>query len=1529
MDKIVAKKNRGMKLWAKFALVTLCTLLVNVFMHESALALNSPLMHNSSTLGSKYGSWGLNKDCIWCHAKGTASVKRVAETIDTPSGLRKVVFYRMTAVSNDADGVLGNDARTYGGNGDGSANICEVCHRQTSFHTYSAITSGHYDNRLCVSCHPHSDGFKPLGHDVPFYAASGVGHPNCSTATGCHANVNPSAPYPTAGTAPDCRSCHAKADPTAIAGCGSCHGDANGTGEPSDTVHPDATGSHAAHTVISGVTCASCHDTGGSDGNAADHGKGNRGANPAVVNLTASFGWNGTNSSCASTTCHVSVYGPGSVTSPAWGTSTGCAACHNGTPGAFQANGAPATGSHSIHLSLAGSSCAQCHDGAVSGTSGGNNHDNGTVNATNGYPTTAKHAPDTYTGSCSTASCHSDPYGSGTITSPVWGATTGCASCHKNGGAFGLDGAPATGSHAVHMTLAGSACNQCHEGAVKGVSGGSSHANGSVDVSNDYFGAPLANHAAGTYTGYCMSASCHASPYGTGAVNSPVWGATSGCASCHTDSGAFTANGAPATGSHAKHMALNNAVCSQCHAGAVSGANPGIHHSNGFVNVTGGYTASPVARHPIGTYAGTCANSCHTNGNGTQLSSPKWGVAMPANCTGCHGGAANVFPATSILTTGKHRSHMNNYSTLGMGNNLKCAECHAKTVSLASNTVVTNTGNHINSYKDYSGVKAGGSANYVTATGVCANVYCHSNGQQVPRYMNMTGSKAWTGAAKFDCSGCHGSEPGTVWNSSFGAPNYPNKYDGTLKTANSHERHTLIAGTTDSRGCAKCHVTSVDPSVVSKLRNYSSTHLDGARDVSFAIYGIYSANTRSCSTYCHSNVQAPGGIAAATIYAKPVWGNNNTMTCASCHKDMSTLQENAEDLSFGSHKRHTVDAVYGCSLCHGSAYSASSAETVTHSNGIIDVSFPGGKAQGTTYSQQASNLPGDNYGTCSTSKCHGRATKNWGISTTLTQCEKCHGSSRTAIVDGVFKDTAGSPAGSYVGTHVSHLAGTHNLTAPLQCSECHTIPSSITSFGHMSSLPARLAFGVLSVRSSVVRAGDRVAMTPAYNTTTRKCSNTYCHAGVQIKDISTGIVTYQGAKPEPSWGESAFACSMCHGYPPKGLHTTSVNCSACHNHIDLSNQSMRDKTKHINGIVETTVDDCLGCHSSYNTCSESDPSCVNKKLVGGHLTHTNSEMFLAGKKLSTGDYIDPSWIYGITFKKGFPQYACGFCHPMDMAAHKNGIIEIDMDPAHALRGSVKTKNKAGGPWLTTYVPNDSVICNNVYCHSSGYVSDVTRQYQFKQTPDWYYADKNGGTSSWEGVDRCAECHGNSPNTGGTEGSTAHARHVVANHFKDVFDNISAKLIPAGAPGSGAVHGDPKTSTNFNCNICHFDTVRDAFNDKGSVCIDCHSTTSKGTMKVFSSSTKHVNGDIDVAFMEPFNFKSKAQLRDSIYSVQSVYTSWTRVKGYKTYSSYDLARRKPQYVGGTCTTTSCHNGTQMEWRTKGPLSCAACHTGLPQ
>ena len=279
---------------------------------------------------------------------------------------------------------------------------------------------------------------------------------------------------------------------------------------------------------------------------------------------------------------------------------------------------------------------------------------------------------------------------------------------------------------------------------------------------------------------------------------------------------------------------------------------------------------------------------------------------------------------------------------------------------------------------------------------------------------------------------------------------------------------------------------------------------------------------------------------------------------------------------------------------------------------------------------------------------------------------------------------------------------------------------------------------------------------------------------------------------------------------------------------------------------------------------------------------------------------------------------------MDVGTHKNSVIELDMDPSHSLAGTVKTKNKAGGPWYTR-TTGVNVVCSNVYCHSSGYITSTS--YRYKTTPDWY------ATSPWASVDKCSQCHGNSPAFAIYSGSSAHGLHVVASHYKNVYSNYSGKLAVAGAVGSGAVHGDPATSTTFNCNVCHFATVKNAFNDKGSICSSCHTASGsaalKGTMNVDSSNTTHVNGVADVVFMDPFVIKSKAQVRDSIATVSQLNANWTRVKGFKTMSSHDVSRTTPQYNKGTCSTVACHNGTQMEWATPGPLLCAACHVDLTQ
>ena len=796
---------------------------------------------------------------------------------------------------------------------------------------------------------------------------------------------------------------------------------------------------------------------------------------------------------------------------------------------------------------------------------------------------------------------------------------------------------------------------------------------------------------------------------------------------------------------------------------------------------------------------------------------------------------------------------MNNMSTLGKGNNLKCAECHAKTVSLASNLVITNTTNHINSYKDYSGIKAGGSVNYTVATGVCSTVYCHSSGQAIPVYRNMTGSKSWGGSAKFDCNGCHGRDLGALWDSGLGAPNYANH--STVSTANSHEKHVMTNGMADTRGCAKCHRNSVDMGIANKMRNYSSMHLNRQRDVAFSIYGIYSSNTKSCTTYCHSNVQAPGGSSAATVYTKPAWGSDNgTMACFSCHVDMATLAETAENLQLGSHRRHaaynnttggSAAAGYSCDLCHGYGYNATTVVGTTHSDGNINVTFTG-KGTGTTYSQGSNSVAGNGYGACSTSKCHGRATRNWGINTSLRECEKCHGSARMAKEEGAFKDTAGSTTGSYVGTHVSHLAGSHNLTAPLQCSECHTLPSSINSFDHMSSLPARIVWGVLSVRSSNVRGGDRVAMTPTYNPANKQCTNTYCHAGVQIKTGET--VSYQGSKPNPTWNDAGYlggtGCNMCHGYPPLGLHPSSTVCSACHNHVDQSNLTMADKTKHLNGKVETTVDDCLGCHG-HNTGFQGQGDCT-----GCHAGVQGARRAMQTDFGQASHHISGAWA-------NVTKVDCTACHAegnyADGSENTTYHTKIAGKPVY-LKQWVGTFPSAGSNGTFNIISTTALRRNkrNTYvltpfcisCHNE--TNANATPYHDGNTPETYSWDNNSidskysniSTTPWgkfnstaynvvpaDTVTKAFSAHGNAGQNRMTKSLTTFATYSATSDVQcnDCHNTHSSPVVngTSYAPANTA-GGILKTySTNYTPTAGGSTATKNAYSASSDLCFDCH------------------------------------------------------------------------------------------------------------
>lgn len=877
-----------------------------------------------------------------------------------------------------------------------------------------------------------------------------------------------------------------------------------------------------------------------------------------------------------------------------------------------------------------------------------------------------------------------------------------------------------------------------------------------------------------------------------------------------------------------------------------------------------------------------------------------------ADCAGCHGfppinataggpnGLVNNPAPTGSTTAGKHNTHVN---TIG----IDCTVCHYNSKG-AGPTHNDGTFQAVTmGFYLFNGAVQGGSYdgqigvdyNSTTTTpptitppptgaGQCSNIYCHSTGQGANGAALAGGdykTPVWTGTVV--CGDCHRSDgvQGT----------------GTIMTSGSHLRH--VDTLTHHKACTECHYGA---------GSGTSKHVNNVIDNAFSAdpFGgsptySQSPNTPgngygSCSTvYCHSIGQRDGGLAlvpGTSDYKTPTWGGN--ALCGSCH---------AINIASGSHTLHLNVPGYDCLNCHDNAGSG----TDKHANRNIDIEFSGAAGTG-TYSQSP-NPAGNGYGTCSTLYCHGTLSPQWGANTATTTCEKCHGSAGTAAI-GTFKDTAGNTSGARVGAHVGHLASTHNYTNNVACNQCHGVPAGVTAAGHIdSALPVEFTWGVLATKNGTV--------IPTYAGGT--CSTTYCHGtGIGL----TGISKPGANNTAPAWGDTNYLtgvaandCAQCHGYPPGGGHpgATPSTCYICHPGVNNTGTGFTDTTTHVDGIVQFIGENCIDCHSG---------------LSATHAKHVNAAAVLAGKKLSTPDY-GKAWFYGVSYVGGDPKYSCGYCHPNTEATHMNGITNLNFDANDAAAaGTVKAKN--GVPEAYSQTTGVSVTCSSVYCHSTGY-NDGTG-YVYQTTPDWY-----GGAFS---ADKCANCHGNSPNSGGKPGSLSHYNpnymgmgvtggHFVGIHYKNVFTGTTG-LTKDGSNRQNA-HGTSATSTTINCQTCHSATVSTTGNDLNTVCASCHTAPSKGNMSIDALSTAHINGTPDVVFAVG-TINSKAQIRDDITSITELNNSWLRNNGYKGgATSSDGSKTIASYNPGTksCSSVACHNGNSVTWGAIN-ITCNSCHTSLP-
>ncbi|MBI5055204.1 MAG: CxxxxCH/CxxCH domain-containing protein [Nitrospirae bacterium] len=893
-----------------------------------------------------------------------------------------------------------------------SVTDCSECHATipgTGSHQKHVVTT-QYNKSVCGNCHngavqgstapaQHRDG----NIDVYASTAGDLGYPQdktkgsafttCTTAY-CHStgqsttngsSVTPTYAIPTWGD-------------SSSATCGTCHKVTKASGLTS--------GSHGAHLGATGVNgCGDCHTGASNDAslyNSVNH-------VDRLIEVSNSYSAAGTPGNgygtCSTASCHDN--GRGSiVTTPAWGSSpVACTACHAA---------APATGSHSIHLAAGGVSCANCHKGAVQGTTAPDQHLDENIDV---YALTSgdlgylqNKTKGSAFSTCTTAYCHSN--GLGTYkTTPTWGSSgTGCSTCHN--------ALPTSGAHNAHVKTAAIAygstavnntttsvdlgCGNCHPVDT------ANHRNGTLNITlNKNHGGALKskNGVSDDTSGYsqtqgvsvtCSAAYCHSQGNGDFDKTSPNWygGSITDCNVCHGNATysdyrkatPLYTSGSPKGNAHIFHTSTqttpsNEIQCVNCH-GATTTTNTSIadwtKHVNGVYDVDGGGTYwdfgsvgetwyGTDTTVTIGSYdQGTkkCMNvSCHPASDAAQ----KTWSATNYLCTDCH-----IIDMTSPAsyhhamnsTAADHYPELTPQGDATTGENpdhRMCLMCHVdhNIFSPLLNSNSTNRANvlriGINVIPDANDTTTFTNTDFNAATGTGICVSCHQQEILKDTSRRMTES--------------HVTRTPVITISDY--TNAKHQYAVTSRYTNS--------GYTFNANCTKCHDTQENESNTfqgqysgdSSNTNRFGVHVGSIRrlQANLGISAPSETEEEDLCFRCHSKSTDtnPGGGTAKSVANRDYYNATNMSTAA---QDIFTVMQTTGGRPASS--TSTTDRLY---------FKPSGTETPSepmpnaHSSGDT---FQGGTWIGRSMSPWTTST---NYESYSQSLSVTTGTKNWGAIT--------------------------------------------------------------------------------------------------------------------------------------------------------------------------------------------------------------------------------------------------------------------------------------------------------------------------------------------------------------------------------------------------------------------------------------------------------------------------------------------------------------------------------------------------------------------
>ena len=615
-------------------------------------------------------------------------------------------------------------------------------------------------------------------------------------------------------------------------------------------------------------------------------------------------------------------------------------------------------------------------------------------------------------------------------------------------------------------------------------------------------------------------------------------------------------------------------------------------------------------------------------------------------------------------------AHQNHLTASATHDAVRCADCHVipdpnKNSIFNNGHFDSSTGAQITFGSDSKARWNNSNPTYDVNTATCNNTYCHHS-------YAPTNEPKWQAPRNPEdtCGSCHGAPPD--------APHPQNK------------------------DCSRCHGDGFDAN--GKFVN-RSLHLNGKIDIEGSKCntchgtddnGGPPPDLEGNTTSDHAGVGAHQNHLQESATHKPV-------ACESCHVVPDKVEDHApfdagppatitfSGLANNNNSKPAYDSTtQQCSgtYCHGGYQPTWTAprESKDACGSCHDLPPPAPHPQNKTCSRCHSQVIDANQNFVDKS-LHVNGAVDIGK-----DCNSCHGTDKSG---GPPTDLEGNTTSDFagVGAHQNHLqaSGTHDA---VPCESCHAVPEDIDSHRAFDAgPPASITFGGLSTHDK---------STPAYDSTKRQCSGTYCHGGYQ-----------------PNWTnprDSTGACGSCHGLPPPAPHPQNANCSHCHAAVIDADRNFVNKSLHIDGVVEKGTD-CNSCHGTDKNGGPPPDLEGNTTSdfagVGAHQNHLQASV--------THDAIP-----------------CNSCHvvPADIDSHR----PFDAGPPATITfGGLSTNDNS-----TPAYDSAKHQCSGTYCHGG---------YQ----PNW--------TTPRDSTGACGSCHGlppPAPHPQNTDCSRCHSQVIDAN-----------------------------------------------------------------------------------------------------------------------------------------------------------------------